>query len=149
MCIRDRECSDQTTRTFFNESLENARSSAKVDLSMARIAPADTPSFSVKMMERHPYSSQTFLPINVSRYLVIVAPDNAIKVPDLNGVKAFVADGHQGITYRCGVWHHGMTVLDKVADMAVLMWCDGGEGDEEFIDLTSPFKVLLPETFNS
>lgn len=143
------ECSNRTTRIFFNESLENARIGAKVDLSMARIAPVDNSPLAVKMMERHPYSSQTFIPVRMSRYLVIVAPDNADLRPDVSRVRAFVAGSHQGITYRRGVWHHGMTVLDEVAEMAVLMWCDGGDGDEEFIELESPFSVLLPDKFNS
>ena len=141
------ECSDQSTRSFFNESLENTRANAKVNLSIARIVPIDNPPFAVQMMERHPYSSQTFIPIKVSRYLVVVAPDNAEMTPDLNGVRAFVAENYQGITYKCGVWHHGMTVLDTVAEMAVLMWCDGSEGDEEFIDLESPLNVLIPDKF--
>ena len=142
------ECSEQPTRRFFNESLENTRANAKVNLSIARVLPADNPPFTIKMMERHPYSSQTFIPIKVSRYLVIVAPGNAT-APDIDGVCAFVADSYQGITYRCGTWHHSLTVLDEVADMAVLMWCDGSKGDEEFIDLKSPFNVLLPDKFKA
>ncbi len=81
----------------------------------------------------------------MARYLVIVAPDSLNGDPDLNNVRAFLADGCQGITYRRGTWHHGMTVLDDVAKMAVLMWCDGSSGDEEFLDISTPFYVVLPD----
>ena len=131
-------------RQFFNERLENNRPAARVDLSLATITPVDRLPLPATVMERHPFSSQTFLPLKASRYLVIVAPDGDHGGPDLAGVRAFVAGGDQGITYRCGVWHHGVTVLDEAAVIAVLMWCDGSSGDEEFLDLDTPFEVVLP-----
>ena len=131
-------------REFFNERLENNRSSARVDLSLATIRPVDKLPLHATVMERHPFSSQTFLPLKASRYFVIVAPDSDDGGPDLSGVRAFVSGSEQGITYRCGVWHHGMTVLDETAVMAVLMWCDGSSGDEEFLDIDTPFDVVLP-----
>jgi len=131
-------------RAFFNEALQNTRESARVDLSIATLAPLDALPLQACVMERHPCSSQTFLPLAVSRYLVVVAPDAPGGGPDTGAARAFLADGSQGVTYRCGVWHHGMTVLDRPARMAVLMWCDGSAGDEEFLDLSAPFEVLLP-----
>ena len=56
-----------------------------------------------------------------------------------------VATGDQGITYRTGAWHHGVTVLNEPGDFAVLMWCDGTSGDEEFVPLVTPFSVIVPD----
>ncbi|MCZ6500912.1 MAG: ureidoglycolate lyase [Gammaproteobacteria bacterium] len=131
-------------RHFFNDLLENTRANARVDLSIATINPVDKLPLHATVMERHPFSSQTFLPLKVSRYLVVVAPDSPNGGPDLARVRAFVANGNQGITYRRGIWHHGMTVLDETTEMAVLMWCDGSSGDEEFLDIDTPFEVVLP-----
>ena len=131
-------------REYFNDRLENNRTGARVDLSLATIRPVDKLPLHATVMERHPFSSQTFLPLKASRYFVIVAPDSDDDGPDLSGVRAFVSGSDQGITYRCGVWHHGMTVLDETAVMAVLMWCDGSSGDEEFLDIDTPFDVVLP-----
>ena len=131
-------------RQFFNEQLKNTRTGARVDLSLATIKPVDMLPLHATVMERHPYSSQTFLPLKASRYLVVVAPDNADGGPDLARVRAFVGKADQGITYRCGIWHHGMTVLDETAVMGVLMWCDGSSDDEEFLDIDTPFEVVLP-----
>lgn len=130
-------------RTRFNDFLENARADARVDLSIATLEPTGLPMLA-RILERHPYSSQTFVPLRAARYLVIVAPDQDDGGPDIERARCFLAEGSQGITYRRGVWHHGMTVLDDAAEMAILMWCDGGEGDEEFRELDAPFEVALP-----
>ena len=131
-------------REFFNNRLENNRTDARIDLSLATIKPVDKLPLRATVMERHPFSSQTFLPLKASRYLVVVAPDGDDGGPDLAGTRAFVAEGNQGITYRCGVWHHGVTVLDEAAVIAVLMWCDGSSADEEFLNIDTPFEVVLP-----
>ncbi len=128
-------------RRYYNELLENSRADARVDLSLASIAPVGNLPMRATVMERHPFSSQTFLPLQASRYLVIVAPDNDDGSPDLTRVRAFVSGSDQGITYRCGVWHHGMTVLDETAVMAIVMWCDGSSKDEELVTLETPFDV--------
>ena len=131
-------------RKHYNELLENARTGARVDLYLTEIKPAGKLPLHATVMERHPFSSQTFLPLKASRYLVVVAPDSSDGGPDLARVRAFVSGGNQGVTYRRGLWHHIMTALDETAVMAVLMWCDGGSGDEEFLDLATPFDVVLP-----
>lgn len=130
-------------RQHYNELLENARAGALIDLYLTAIEPVDRLPLHATVMERHPFSSQTFLPLKASRYLVVVAPDRGDGVPDLTRVRAFVSGGNQGVTYRCGLWHHKMTVLDETAVMAVLMWCDGSSGDEEFLDIDTPFEVFL------
>lgn len=131
-------------REFFNDRLENNRTDARADLSLAAIKPVDRLPLHATVMERHPFSSQTFLPLKASRYFVVVAPDGNDGGPDLTRVRAYIAEGDQCVTYRCGVWHHGMTALDETAVMAVLMWCDGSSGDEEFLDIDTPFDVVLP-----
>ena len=130
-------------RRYYNELLENTRADARVDLSLTSIAPVSNLPMRATVLERHPFSSQTFLPLQASRYLVVVAPDNVDGGPDLARARAFVSGSDQGITYRCGVWHHAMTVLDETAVMAILMWCDGSSGDEEFLTLDTPFDVRL------
>lgn len=135
----------QPGRTFFNDALASARPGADVNLSLARLEPLTDLPLLAHELERHEFSSQTFLPMNVSRYLVIVAPMAADGGPDVAEVRAFVANGDQGITYRMNTWHHGMTVLDRPGEFAVLMWCDGTDGDEEFRTLDQPFSVQFPD----
>ena len=130
-------------RRYFNDFLENSRENAGVDLSIMTISPLDILPMRATVLERHPYSSQTFIPIRVARYLVTVAPDKPDGSPDLDRVRCFLADGSQGITYSRGIWHHAMTVLDETAEMAVLMWCDGSGEDEELRELDVPIEISL------
>ena len=132
-------------RKSFNEILENSRVNASVDLSISTINPLDKLPMRAQTLERHPYSSQTFIPIKAGRYLVIVAPGKPDGSPDLDEIRCFLATGEQSFTYRRGVWHHDMTVLDETAEMAILMWCEGSSDDEELLDIDTPFEVFLPD----
>lgn len=94
-------------------------------------------------MERHNRSSQCFIPVDVSRYIVMVAPDLDGK-PDERGLRALVARGDQAVNYHVGTWHHPSRALDRPARFATLMWSTGEKAlDEEWFTLTEP--VLLSE----
>lgn len=81
--------------------------------------------FPVTILERHPYTTQTFVPLTGgggghTRYLVIVAPtvDNGSSTdsshrgpPDVARLRAFVARGDQAVTYGAGTWHAPMAAL--------------------------------------
>ena len=77
------------------------------------------------------------MPIDVARWLIVVAPHAARGGPDLAGVRAFIATGKQGVTYKPNTWHHGLTVLDKPGRFAVFMWRAGTKGDEEFVPVAA------------
>ena len=127
-----------------DDGLANRRPDARLSLTMTRLAPATCLPLEAMLFERHPFSSQTFLPLAVARYLVIVAPDAPDGGPDGARAVAFVGRAGQGVTYPAGLWHHGMTALDQPAEFAVLMWCDGSAGDEEFVPLPTPLRVQVP-----
>lgn len=104
-------------------------------------APGVEGNFPIKILERHPYTTQTFIPLGLSaaeadrlRYLVIVAPSlppaagvqhlpvpsspelarddlPGRGLPDLRRVRAFLANGAQAVTYGAGTWHAPMVVL--------------------------------------
>ncbi|KAI5861206.1 hypothetical protein GGS23DRAFT_577574 [Durotheca rogersii] len=94
----------------------------------------------VGLLERHPFTTQTFVPLGASasstRYLVIVAPslppddsgnerDSSLPtpprshkdglpgpgMPDVQQLRAFVATGAQAVTYGAGTWHAPMAAL--------------------------------------
>ena len=65
----------------------------------------------LRLMERHPLSSQAFVPLAGQRYLVVVAHAGAPPGPD--DLAVFLATGDQGINYHAGVWHHPMIALDR------------------------------------
>src|SRR5712691_9121818 len=92
----------------------------------------------VKLLERHEFSSQAFVPLYVGRWLVVVCPHATLGGPDVAHGRAFIAGPDQGITYRMNTWHHGLTALDRSGRFAMFMRLDGSSADEEFVPPLSP-----------
>jgi ureidoglycolate lyase len=128
-------------RAHFSGGLGNGRAEARASLSMVHRLPIG--GLPANVLERHEFSSQTFLPLEAGRLVVIVCPHAASSGPDLAGVRAFIARPDQGVTYGMNTWHHPLIVLDRPARLAVFMWRDGASGDEEFVPVT-PFTVAAP-----
>ncbi|KAL2074002.1 hypothetical protein VTL71DRAFT_7780 [Oculimacula yallundae] len=112
--------------------------------------------FKVEILERHPYTTQTFIPLGLSpfeaheaQYLVIVAPslppsnkDEGFSVPegrgspgrglpDLENVRAFIARGDTAVTYAAGTWHAPMVVLGRTKVDFVVVQFANGVGEED------------------
>ncbi len=85
-------------------------------------------------IERHPHAAQAFVPLNVTRYLVTVVPDDADGAPDPDRALCMIVPGTLGVIYRPGVWHAGMTALDREGQFAVLMQ-RGAPDDDVFADI--------------
>ena len=129
--------------------------------------PRKTHLFPVTILERHPYTTQTFIPLSSPRrkaaYLIIVAPTlhhspiyaamptptgrdlPGPGLPDLEKLQAFVASGDQAVTYGAGTWHAPMVVLgrpeDKV-DFVVVQFANGvGREDCQEVVLQSEAPI--------
>jgi ureidoglycolate lyase len=79
----------------------------------------------VAMVERHPLSSQAFIPLAPAPFLLVVAAAGDAPGPD--ALRAFVTDGTQGVNYARGTWHHPVLALDHVTDFLVVD--RGGPGE--------------------
>ena len=82
----------------------------------------------LKTFERHPLGSQSFVPLSGRPYLVAVAPARDF---DPARIRLFRAEGHQGVHYRKGVWHHFLLVLDEGTDFLVVDRAGPGDNCEE------------------
>ena len=83
----------------------------------------------LKTFERHPLGSQSFVPLSGRPYLAAVAPAGDFHPA---GVRLFRAEGHQGVHYRKGVWHHFLLVLEE-SDFLVVDRAGPGENCEEVV----------------
>ncbi len=110
--------------------LETTRADARPNLAVFRSVAKVLP-FEVTLLERHPCNTQAFLPMVTTRFLIVVAPDDAGGGPDVAGLRAFVCGPGQGINYRRAVWHHPIIALDGPAEFAMLAWEDGTPRDCE------------------
>jgi ureidoglycolate lyase len=82
----------------------------------------------LKVFERHPLGSQSFVPLSGGPYLVAVAPAGDF---DAGKVRLFHAEPHQGVHYRKGVWHHFLLALDATSDFLVVDRAGPGDNCDE------------------
>ena len=124
--------------------LSNGRPGAGINLGVTRAQPPAQLPIEVIKMERHPLSSQAFLPLDCDRYLVIVAkPQGADGPPDLATLRAFIVPGHVGINSDAGPWHFPPPCLDPPSTFALLMYMDGGPQDEDWHTLDEPYLLEI------
>jgi ureidoglycolate lyase len=96
----------------------------------------------IERLERHPHATQTFVPIDAGRYLVVVAEPAADGTPDVATLQAFIAEPTQAVTYGVNVWHHGLTVIDRQTRFVTLM-ADYRTGDDDvFVTLSEQVDVV-------
>jgi ureidoglycolate lyase len=124
-----RPANQGTARRFDHLApVENLRpGAAALNVCVFRCAPRAGSPIEIALLEKHPASTQVFVPMTARRYLVVVALGG--ERPDLGALAAFVATGAQGVSYRPGVWHHPMIALDGEVDFACLVWEDGSDDD--------------------
>lgn len=128
-------------RKFYPETTVPGAGAGELRFWVSHVEPVATTPLSIMRLERHPYAAQTFIPLKIARWIVIVAPHRPDGFPDDSGMRAFLAAPGQGVSYRRGTWHHGTTVLDAPAQFAVLMWRRAAGDDDEFHDLAAPIEL--------
>lgn len=112
---------------------------ARVIINLFRAAPRAFP-YAVDMMERHPFGSQSFSPIDDRPWLVVVAEDEDGKP---GRPQVFRAGGRQGVNYRRNVWHHPLIAIGAVSDFLVVDRLGGGVNLEECF-FGTPFIIEQP-----
>jgi ureidoglycolate lyase len=94
-------------------------------ISLFEAAPRPLP-MRVRMLERHPLSSQAFFPLDERRFLIVVAADGPLPIG--GRLRAFISSGLQGVNYRRNTWHHSLIALDRTCRFLVVD--RGGPGDD-------------------
>jgi len=131
-------------RRYLPTALDAANEAGASSLWISSAAATATLPLRITALERHPYSAQTFVPLDPGRYLAIVCAAGATGQPDLNTLHAFLADGRQSVTYARNVWHHSMMVLEPGMEFAVAMAMTGRGDDDVFVDLDAAITIILP-----
>jgi ureidoglycolate lyase len=129
-------------RRYLPTSLDCADDARAVSLWISGAAAIKSLPLRLTVLERHPYSAQTFIPLDPGQYLAIVCEADPQGGPDLNTLRAFLAGAHQSVTFARNVWHHPMTVLDKPIEFAVAMGMTGRGDDDIFQDLDANVTVM-------
>jgi len=105
-----KEINNNTTESFFDlaniEILgDDKRSRLNIFNTKKRIFP-----LKIDMLEMHPLSSQIFLPITKTDFIVLVAPIN--KKPDVQKIECFKISNGDGINFKPLVWHFPLISIE-------------------------------------
>lgn len=126
---------DGVVKSIRNDAVTLSRSDTRFDHDLAATeltldfyeVPSEARPLHAKMAERHVLSAQTFVPMSVARWLIVVWPEGLTGAP-----RAFVAQAGDVVTYLPGLWHHGIVALDTSATFASTMWRSNTPEDTEF-----------------
>ena len=96
--------------------------------------------YRIDMMERHPFGSQSFMPLSGQAFLVAVSQDE-----DGHPGKptVFLAQAHQGVNYFANTWHHPLMALEAVSDFLVVDRDNTAANLEEFV-FEQPYYIEEP-----
>ena len=111
-CVKEFNINQGTTKRFHQISnLELNLEKGEPAISIFEGTPRPKPIL-IKIMEKHPLATQTFLPIQDFNWLTVVALENT-SLPDLSSLRCFSVNGSTGLTYNTNTWHHPLLVLKK------------------------------------
>jgi len=115
-----------------------SKAEGRAGISIFRSTPLPMP-IQIRLLERHPLSSQAFFPLSPHPYLVVVAPPGDL---DENAIRVFLAEPGQGVNYHAGTWHHFCLALEAESDFLVVDRIGQGANCDEYT-LQKPFVIVL------
>ena len=109
--IGSQDINEVTTKSFFDlvdiEIYgENKECRVNIFKSTKRIFPLE-----INMLENHPLSSQAFIPLQKTNFIVVVAP--VANKPDINLIEAFHISPEEGINFKPKVWHFPLIAIEN------------------------------------
>ena len=108
----------------------------RAGISIFRARPYSLP-LTLELVERHPDSSQAFIPMSENPFLVVVAPD----VDGEPGLPlAFLTAPGQGVNFHRGIWHGVLSPLSEPGLFAVVDRIGNTPNLEEYW-FKSPYAV--------
>jgi len=114
-------------------------SDGRAGVSLFEAEPRRLP-YTLDLMERHPAGSQCFVPMSLTPFLVIVAPDVRGKP---GTPRAFLTEPGQAINLHRGTWHGVLTPLHAPGLFAVIDRIGEGANLEEH-HFSDPWQVIAP-----
>src|SRR5215813_10563827 len=109
-------------------SIDVAEREGQIRVNIFHAQPRTLP-LPIRMVERHPLSSQAFVATGRQPFLVVVAAPG--KVPLAADLHAFVTNGRQGVNYARGTWHHPLIAFRAPGEFLVLDRGGPGENCDE------------------
>ena len=122
---------DNTCRRFDDlAQIDVAAAGGRPLISVFEASPRTLP-LQIRVLERHPLSSQAFFPLDAQPFLVVVAGEDAGDWADR--LRAFWCAGTQGVNYRRNTWHHPLIALNRPSRFLVVDRGGPGANCEESV----------------
>ena len=92
----------------------------------------------IDMMEKHPLSSQAFIPMKETTFISFVAPQGDF--PEISKIQSFIIPPKTGINYKPGIWHFP---LISTEDTNFIVIDRKGSGKNLIIHKFTKDKIIL------
>ena len=96
----------------------------------------------IDTIEKHDFSTQTFFPLDMARYLIVVCASDEEGLPDITQAQAFLVQGNTALQYHPGTWHCNITTLYRPGLFANLIQKNNSSDDCTYITVPR-FRVRL------
>ncbi len=101
----------------------------------------------VEKLERHRNSTQTFIPLSQSPFLVVVGEAKIAEAGkndfDPSQLEAFISNGRQGITLAAGIWHGSPLPIGNSIEFSVLHRSPDVDLDIQLITLDANSELMF------
>ena len=116
-----------------NTSMDKGKTIVSIFSALKRTFP-----MKIEMMEKHPLSSQAFIPMNETTFLSFVAPQG--ELPEIDKIESFIIPPKTGINYKPGIWHFP---LISTEDINFLVIDRKGDGENLIIHKFEKENIIL------
>jgi len=118
-------------------NLDTSKDSGKTIVSIFSALKRTFP-MKIHMMEKHPLSTQAFIPMKETTFLAFVAPSG--ESPEIDKIQSFVIPPKRGINYKPGIWHFPLISTENINFLVIDR---KGSGDNLIIHKFEKEKIIL------
>ncbi len=109
--IDSQNINEETTKSFYDlVNIEIYGDDKKCRVNIFKSIKRNFP-LEINMLENHPLSSQAFIPLQKTNFIVVVAPIS--NEPDINLIETFLISPEEGINFRPKVWHFPLIATEN------------------------------------
>ena len=118
-------------------NLDTSKDSGKTIVSIFSALKRTFP-MKIHMMEKHPLSTQAFIPMKETTFLAFVAPSG--ESPEIDKIQSFIIPPKMGINYKTGIWHFPLISTENINFLVIDR---KGSGDNLIIHKFEKEKIIL------
>ena len=118
-------------------NLDTSKDSGKTIVSIFSALKRTFP-MKIHMMEKHPLSTQAFIPMKETTFLAFVAPSG--ESPEIDKIQSFIIPPKTGINYKPGIWHFPLISTENINFLVIDR---KGSGENLIIHKFEKKKIIL------